>query len=71
VFNKKVTTSVKPLISIFLQLFTVGVSSTIFVALTKHVPYELSASVIFWFVVSTLIATSIRYLLQAVGQNIQ
>ena len=68
VFNKKVITAVKPLTSIFLQLFTVGISSAIFVALTRQAAYELSTSVIFWFVVSTLVATAIRYLLQAVGQ---
>ncbi len=68
VLNKKVITAFKPLISIFLQLFTVGISSVAFVALTRQAPYELSASVIFWFVVSTLVATTLRYLLQAVGQ---
>ncbi|MFT6986542.1 MAG: drug/metabolite transporter (DMT)-like permease [Psychromonas sp.] len=68
VFNKKVTKDVKPLDSIFLQLFTVGISSAIFVAFTKHAPYELSNSVICWFVVSTIVATTLRYLLQAVGQ---
>jgi len=68
VLNKKVTKDVKPLVSIFLQLFTVGISSAIYVALTQHQPFELNNSVIFWFIVSTLVATSLRYLLQAVGQ---
>ncbi|PKH04393.1 EamA family transporter [Psychromonas sp. MB-3u-54] len=68
VFNKKVTKDVKPLVSICLQLFTVGISSAIFVSLTQHAPYELSNSVIGWFIVSTIVATSLRYLLQAVGQ---
>ncbi|MFT4837264.1 MAG: drug/metabolite transporter (DMT)-like permease [Psychromonas sp.] len=68
VFNKKVTKDVKPLVSIFLQLLTVGISSAIFVYLTKHAAYELSNSVIGWFIVSTIVATSLRYLLQAVGQ---
>ncbi|ABM03892.1 hypothetical transmembrane protein DUF6 [Psychromonas ingrahamii 37] len=68
VFNKKVTKEVKPLVSIFLQLFTVGISSAIFVSLTQHASYELSNSVICWFIVSTIVATSLRYLLQAVGQ---
>ncbi len=68
VFNKKVTASVKPLLSIFLQLFTVGLCSAIFVVLTEQAHYELNGSVIFWFIVSTVVATSIRYLLQAVGQ---
>jgi len=68
VLNKKVTTSVKPLVSIFLQLLTVGISAAMIVVLTKQVSYELSTSIVFWFVVSTVVATSIRYLLQAVGQ---
>jgi len=68
VLNKKVITDVKPLVSIFLQLFSVGLSSAIFVALTEQAAYELNASVIFWFIVSTLVATSLRYLIQAVGQ---
>ncbi|MEL0629821.1 DMT family transporter [Psychromonas aquatilis] len=68
VFNKRVTNSVKPLVAIFLQLFTVGVISSVYVLLTREVQLELTQSVVFWFVVSTLVATSIRYLFQTLGQ---
>ena len=39
-----------------------------FFSLTKQAPYELSNSVICWFIVPTIVAISLRYLLQAVGQ---
>ncbi|MGJ8581354.1 MAG: DMT family transporter [Psychromonas sp.] len=68
IFNKRVTRSVKPLVSIYLQLLTVGIVSFIYVVLTQDIQFELSNTVIFWFMVSTLIATSIRYLFQSVGQ---
>ena len=68
IFNKRVTGTVKPIASIFLQLFTVGVLSAIYVFLTQEIHVQLTSSVIIWFAVSTLIATSIRYLFQTVGQ---
>ncbi|RBW46336.1 EamA family transporter [Psychromonas sp. B3M02] len=68
IFNKRVTNTVKPLVSIYLQLLTVGSVSFIYVLLTQEIEYELNNTVIFWFIVSTLIATSIRYLFQSVGQ---
>jgi len=68
VFNKRVTNTVKPLVSIFLQLLTVGLLSGVYVLLTQDVQLALSKSVIFWFVISTLVATSIRYLFQTLGQ---
>jgi drug/metabolite transporter (DMT)-like permease len=68
VFNKRVTVTVKPIASIFLQLFTVGICSAIFVGLTQEIRFELNNTIIFWFVISTLVATSIRYLFQTLGQ---
>jgi drug/metabolite transporter (DMT)-like permease len=68
VFNKRMTATVKPIASIFLQLLTVGVCSGIFIVLTKEVEFELNESVIFWFIISALVATSIRYLFQTLGQ---
>ncbi|WP_409439242.1 DMT family transporter [Psychromonas sp. GE-S-Ul-11] len=69
IFNKRVVTNtVKPLVSIYLQLLTVGCVSFIYVLLTQEIEYQLNNTVIFWFIVSTLIATSIRYLFQSVGQ---
>jgi drug/metabolite transporter (DMT)-like permease len=68
VFNKRMTATVKPIASIFLQLLTVGVCSGVFIVLTKEVEFELNESVIFWFIISALVATSIRYLFQTLGQ---
>ncbi|MEG3753244.1 DMT family transporter [Psychromonas arctica] len=68
IFNKRVTNTVKPLVSIYFQLLTVGVVSFVYVLLTEEVTYQLNDTVVFWFIVSTLIATSIRYLFQSVGQ---
>ena len=68
VFNKRVTRTVKPLVAIFLQLLTVGVLSGVYVLLTQDIQIKLTQPVIFWFIVSTLIATSIRYLFQTLGQ---
>ena len=68
VFNKRVTKNVKPLVSIFGQLFTVSFFSAVYVFLTQNIQFELTTSVIFWFIISTLIATSIRYLFQTLGQ---
>lgn len=68
VFNKRMTATVKPIASIFLQLLTVGICSAIFVGLTKEIQFELNNSIIFWFIISTLVATSIRYLFQTLGQ---
>ncbi|SON51722.1 DMT family transporter [Vibrio tapetis] len=68
VLNKRVSASVKPLVTITLQLFTVGAAGTIFALLSGTAEFEITNQTIFWFTVSTLVATSIRYLLQTMGQ---
>ena len=68
VLNKKISSSIKPLDSICLQLFIVGFVAAIYVVYTQEFSYEVNDSVIFWFVLSTVIATSVRYLLQTLGQ---
>jgi len=68
VFNKKMSSSVKPLISIFLQLLTVGIFTTLFAVFNEQAHFELTNNVILWFVISAVVATSIRYLLQTMGQ---
>lgn len=68
VLNKKISGSIKPLDSICLQLFVVGSVAAIYVLYTQEFSFELNNSVIFWFVLSTVIATSARYLLQTLGQ---
>jgi drug/metabolite transporter (DMT)-like permease len=68
VFNKRVTLNISPLLSIFIQLFTVGVLSSVFTFVTDTTPFELNAVVMLWFFISIVVATSIRYLVQTVGQ---
>ncbi|MBJ2135763.1 DMT family transporter [Paraglaciecola chathamensis] len=68
VFNKRVTVNISPLLSIFCQLLTVGIVSSVFAMFSKNVQFELNQNVIMWFIVSIVVATSIRYLLQTVGQ---
>ncbi|MFA0049481.1 DMT family transporter [Vibrio breoganii] len=68
VLNKRVITNLNPLTSICVQLFAVGLIGAISVGITQPEAFELNRHVLFWFAVSTLIATSIRYLAQTVGQ---
>ncbi|MFS1424021.1 DMT family transporter [Shewanella sp. 10N.286.48.B5] len=68
VLNKKISRSIKPLDSICLQLFMVGLVAAVYVAFTQQLSFEVNDSLIFWFVVSTVIATSVRYVFQTLGQ---
>lgn len=68
VLNKNISLNIKPLDSICIQLFVVGVVGLVYAALTKPVAFELNAQLLFWFIISTVIATSVRYLLQTLGQ---
>lgn len=68
VLNKKISSQISPLVSICLQLFSVGVVGAIYVTFTQEYAFEFSSNLLFWFVVSTIFATSIRYLLQTMGQ---
>ncbi|MEZ9648456.1 DMT family transporter [Vibrio sp. 10N.261.52.C2] len=69
VMNKRVITNIKPIASICVQLFVVGVSGLAFASLTAQPEFEITKTLVFWFIVSAVIATSIRYLLQTVGQH--
>ncbi|MEZ9175462.1 DMT family transporter [Vibrio kanaloae] len=69
VMNKRVITNIKPIASICVQLFVVGASGLAFSAMTTQPDFEITRSLIFWFIVSAVVATSIRYLLQTVGQH--
>ncbi|QFT09307.1 EamA-like transporter family protein [Vibrio sp. THAF190c] len=69
VMNKRVTNNVKPIASICIQLFMVGISGMVFAAMTGQPEFEITGSLIFWFTVSAVVATAIRYLLQTVGQH--
>ncbi|MGY5450430.1 DMT family transporter [Agarivorans sp. MS3-6] len=69
VLNKKLITRIKPLTSICLQLFVVGVVGAISAFFSSTEPLALSHQVLAWFVVSIVAATAIRYLLQTIGQS--
>ncbi|QIR15612.1 DMT family transporter [Shewanella aestuarii] len=69
VLNKKLSSKLKPLDSICLQLFVVGIVAGIYSAVTHQVSFEWNDNLLFWFAISTLIATSVRYLLQTIGQH--
>ncbi|NOJ13753.1 DMT family transporter [Vibrio splendidus] len=69
VMNKRVITNIKPIASICVQLFVVGVSGLAFASMTTQPEFEITKTLVFWFIVSAVIATSIRYLLQTVGQH--
>jgi drug/metabolite transporter (DMT)-like permease len=69
VMNKRVTNNVKPIASICIQLFMVGISGMIFAGATGQPDFEITSSLILWFTVSAVVATAIRYLLQTVGQH--
>ncbi|GMM88758.1 DMT family transporter [Vibrio fortis] len=69
VMNKRVTNNVKPIASICIQLFMVGISGMAFASMTGQPEFEITGSLIFWFTVSAVVATAIRYLLQTVGQH--
>lgn len=68
VLNKEISLNIKPLVSICIQLFVVGVVGFVYMAFTQPVAFEINAQLIFWFGISTVIATSVRYLLQTMGQ---
>ena len=68
VLNKKISNRIKPLDSICLQLFMVGLVGGIYVAFTQQASFEVSSNLAIWFVLSTVFATSLRYLLQTMGQ---
>lgn len=68
VLNKRLTASIKPLTSISLQLFVVGLGGVLSLALSQPEAFEISSQTLMWFIASTVIATSLRYLMQTTGQ---
>ncbi|MGS0682589.1 DMT family transporter [Shewanella sp. 125m-7] len=68
VMNKRISGNLKPLVSICLQLFVVGLVGAVYALFTQAHTIEFSSDLIIWFAISTLIATSVRYLLQTMGQ---
>lgn len=68
VLNKQVLNSVKPLTSICVQLFMIGSVGLIVMLIMSPESVHLNSHILFWFAVSTFVATCIRYLTQTLGQ---
>ncbi|ABV37318.1 conserved hypothetical transmembrane protein DUF6 [Shewanella sediminis HAW-EB3] len=68
VFNKKVVSTITPLASICLQLFMVGIGGAVSLTSMSPEAFELNRHILFWFAISTVVATALRYLMQTVGQ---
>lgn len=68
VMNKRISGNLKPLVSICLQLFVVGLVGVSYALFTQPHEIAFSSNLIIWFAISTIIATSVRYLLQTMGQ---
>ncbi|GIU41490.1 membrane protein [Shewanella sairae] len=68
VMNKRISGNLKPLVSICLQLFVVGLVGLLYTLYTEPDAVQFSNQLMVWFVVSTVAATSVRYLLQTMGQ---
>lgn len=68
VLNKRIIGTITPLLSICVQLFVVGLSGCLYASFHPHPPFEITQSAIFWFFISTILATAIRYLAQTLGQ---
>ncbi len=69
VLNKKVITTINPLTSICVQLFIVGVGGAITTLVVSQEAFELNSHVLFWFAVSVIASTALRYLAQTIGQS--
>lgn len=68
-FNSKYSASLPPILLTTLQLFTVGCLGTVLSFFLEKWPQEVSLITWKWVLLSVLLATSLRYLLQTVGQK--
>lgn len=68
-FNSKYSASLPTILLTTLQLFTVGCLGVVLSLLLETWPQEVSLITWKWVVLSVLLATSLRYLLQTVGQK--
>ena len=68
-FNSKYSASLPPILLTTLQLFTVGCLGTVLSFFLETWPQEVSLITWKWVLLSVLLATSLRYLLQTVGQK--
>ncbi|UGA56796.1 DMT family transporter [Vibrio sp. VB16] len=70
VLNKRLSLSspIKPLTSICLQMFVVGLTGFFLCSVQNSTLSNLSSETLIWFIIASLIATALRYLIQTVGQ---
>lgn len=66
--NKHLTGKMNTLSLVTLQLFGSGCFSFILALLQTHPPLQISAATVGWFAVSVILSTSIRYVMQTLGQ---
>ncbi|MDN2483081.1 DMT family transporter [Vibrio agarivorans] len=67
--NSKFASSIPALTLTTIQLFSAGIVGVILSALFETWPTSISSDTIKWFALSVLLATSIRYVMQTVGQK--
>ena len=67
--NGRLSRKVKPLVLTTVQLFVTGMVGLLASLLTETWPAQIGADIWGWFLLSTILATSIRYLLQTTGQK--
>ncbi|WP_394202996.1 DMT family transporter [Shewanella waksmanii] len=68
VLNKNVASRLPALLSICIQLFAVGLVGFVVAGYSEPAVIDYSFDLLFWFIISTVLATSARYLLQTMGQ---
>lgn len=66
----RMSTKLHVLVLTAIQLFTAGVAMLMVSPTIEEVPHSVSLPIVGWFLASTLIATSLRFLLQTYGQSL-
>ncbi|WP_117232862.1 DMT family transporter [Vibrio maerlii] len=71
VLNKQITNSVKPVAAMCVQMIAIGISGLVWSKVLGISAEQVTFSQIFvfWFFISTLVATAFRFILQTVGQS--
>lgn len=67
--NRKYAQKLPVLLLTTIQLFVVGCLVTLFSLLTEDFPAEIETSIWGWFALSVVLATSLRYVMQTLGQK--
>ncbi|CAH1558926.1 DMT family transporter [Vibrio rotiferianus] len=67
--NSKYSQKLPVLLLTCIQLFVTGLIGLLISSLVETVPTEVSMSIWIWFALSTLLATSLRYVMQTMGQK--